>query len=84
MKRISIDNGATFDTVRNEDDVWGIFQCILDQQKISYGSMWCNIVNLMDDGTREKAHELVADHCWTEAEFLLKYLELANEDLIIG
>ena len=84
MKRISINNGATFDTVRNEDDVQEIFQCILDQQKISHGSMWCNIVNLMDDETREKAHELVADHCWTEAEFLLKYLELANEDLIIG
>ncbi len=40
------------------------------------------IVNYMDDDTREKVHsELVP--C-TEVEFLTRYLELANDDLIIG
>ena len=40
------------------------------------------IVNHMDDDTRETVHsELVP--C-TEVEFLTRYLELANDDLIIG
>ena len=82
MKRISIDNGATFDTVNTEDDVREIFWSILNERNISYGSMWLEIVNMMDDEIRERVHEEIdPDH--TEAEFLIEYLKQANDDLII-
>ena len=43
---------------------------------------WNAIVQMMDDDTREKVHDELAP-C-TELEFLIRYLELAPEDLIIG
>ena len=43
---------------------------------------WDTIVNYMDDETREKVHDEIAP-C-TELEFLTRYLELADDDLIIG
>lgn len=43
---------------------------------------WDTIVNMMDDETREHVHDEIAP-C-TELEFLVKYLELADDDLIIG
>lgn len=94
MARISIDNGSHFHEIKTMEEMEELFaelRCRDAQQRgalydstTGWGTIWCNIVNLMDDETREKAHELVADHCWSEAEFLLKYLELASEPLIIG
>ena len=43
---------------------------------------WQTIVNMMDDETRETVHAEMAP-C-TELEFLTRYLELAQADLIIG
>jgi hypothetical protein len=43
---------------------------------------WDVIVSMMDDETREKVHFELAP-C-TEKEFLTRYLEIADEDLIIG
>lgn len=46
------------------------------------GVQWDVIVNFMDDETRENVHMELAP-C-TEAEFLTRYLEIAEYDLIIG
>ena len=46
------------------------------------GMDWDAIVQMMDDETRESVAEELAP-C-TEVEFLSRYLELADEDLIIG
>lgn len=46
------------------------------------GMDWAAIVQMMDDETRESVAEELAP-C-TEVEFLTRYLELANDDLIIG
>ena len=43
---------------------------------------WNSIVSMMDDETREKVHNEIAP-C-TELEFLTRYLELADDDLIVG
>lgn len=43
---------------------------------------WETIVAAMDDDTRERVHDEIAP-C-TEVEFLVRYLQLAREDLIIG
>lgn len=43
---------------------------------------WNSIVNMMDDETREKVHDEIAP-C-TELKFLTRYLELADDDLIVG
>ena len=70
MKHISIDNGNSYMTAQEA------------MPEITSRNMWDVVVNMMDDDTREKVHsELVP--C-TEVEFLTRYLELANDDLIIG
>lgn len=70
MKYISIDNGANYNTA---SDIIG---------EIMERELWDSIVQAMDDETRERvAAELPP--C-TEAEFLARYLELAEEDLVIG
>jgi hypothetical protein len=43
---------------------------------------WDVIVNMMDDDTREAVHNEIAP-C-TEIEFLVRYLEIAPDDLVIG
>lgn len=43
---------------------------------------WDVIVNFMDDEIRERVHMEIAP-C-TEEEFLTRYLELAEHDLVIG
>lgn len=43
---------------------------------------WDAIVNMMDDEIREQVHSELAP-C-TELEFLTRYLELAEDDIIIG
>jgi hypothetical protein len=43
---------------------------------------WDVIVHYMDDETREQVHSELAP-C-AELDFLIRYLELAPEDLIIG
>ena len=70
MKKISLDNGHSYMTAQEA------------MPEITSRNMWDTVINMMDDDTREKVHsELVP--C-TEVEFLMRYLELANDDLIIG
>ena len=66
MKRISIDNGASFVTAA----------------EAVQGASWDAITALMDVDTMEKVNAELAP-C-TEEEFLSRYLEIAQEDLIIG
>lgn len=70
MKHISLDNGHTYTTAAGA------------MAEINERGLWDAIVNLMDDDTREAVAAELAP-C-TEAEFLARYLELANDDLIIG
>lgn len=44
--------------------------------------LWPVVEQLMDDDTREQVHRELAP-C-TELEFLARYLEIADDDLIIG
>ena len=46
------------------------------------GADWDTIVNFMDDDTRETVHDAFASS--SREDFLRRYLELAEEDLIIG
>ena len=70
MKKISLDNGVTF------------MDATEAMREINENNLWDVVVNLMDDDTRERvAYEFGPD---TNAEFLAKYLEIAEEDLIIG
>lgn len=69
-KEISINNGHTFITAEEA------------MPEILERGLWDVVVAFMDDDVREKAHSLVAP-C-SELAFLKKYLELADEDLIIG
>lgn len=70
MKRISLDNGHTFLSVR---------EAFLE---IAKRKLWGAVVATMDDETRERTHTAVAP-C-TNEEFLEEYLARADEDLIIG
>lgn len=66
MKRISIDNGATYCTPAE-----ALEAVTIDQ-----------LAQYMDDDTRESVHAELAP-C-TDEEFLIRYLELASDDLIFG
>ena len=46
------------------------------------GADWDTIVNFMDDDTRETVHDAFAPS--SREDFLRRYLELAEDDLIIG
>ena len=67
MKRISIDNGATYITPAEA------------LEKMNNMDVYANY---MDDDTREQVASELAP-C-TDLEFLTRYLELANDDLVIG
>ena len=70
MKKISLNNGVTF-TNANEA-----------MKEINERNLWDVVVNFMDDDTRERvAYEFGPD---TNSEFLEKYLEIAEDDLVIG
>ena len=70
MSEISLDNGNTFTSAHEA------------MEQIESLGLWDAIVEAMDDELRERVHaELVP--C-TEEEFLSRYLELSEEDLIIG
>lgn len=69
--RISLNNGNSFLTIEQ-----------LEQQKEEILLKWDTIINFMNDEIREQVHAELAP-C-TELEFLKRYLELANEDIIIG
>lgn len=70
MKYISLDNGNTYNTAS---------EAITE---ILAANLWDAVVNMMDDDIREAvAFELAP--C-AEEEFLARYLELAEEDLVIG
>jgi hypothetical protein len=70
MKQISLNNGHSYMTAQEA------------MPEITRRNMWDVVVNMMDDDTREAVHADVAP-C-TELEFLVRYLELATDDLIIG
>lgn len=70
MSEISLDNGNTFTSAHEA------------MEQIESLGLWDAIVEVMDDEIREKVHAELAP-C-TEEEFLARYLELANENLIIG
>lgn len=70
MKIISIDNGANYNTASEAID------------EIMAQGLWDVIVDAMDDDTREEVAAELAP-C-TEVEFLARYLELAENDLVIG
>lgn len=69
-KEISLDNGNRF---TNAHDA---IQEIMDR------NLWDAVVNTMDDDTRDAVAAELAP-C-TEEAFLTRYLELAQDDLIIG
>ena len=69
-KEISLDNGIHFTDARDA------IQEILNRNR------WDAVVNMMDDDTREAVTAELAP-C-TEETFLIRYLELAPENLIIG
>ena len=71
---ISIDNGKTFFNVEELDVLFELVKNSSDT--------WLKIVNAMDDEIREMVNAELAP-C-AEIEFLTRYLELADNDLIIG
>lgn len=74
---LSLDNGRTFMT-RDDIEVEGLDAILAAHPAIT----WSVIVNAMDDETREAVAAELAP-C-SEEEFLLRYLELAPADLVIG
>ena len=68
--KISLDNGHTYQNAHNA------------MPEIKECGLWDAVVNSMNDDIREKVHAELAP-C-TEEEFLQRYLELADEDLVIG
>lgn len=69
-KEISLDNGLTFASAHTA------------MPEIMRHNLWDALVNLMDDDTRERVHTELAP-C-TEEEFLTRYLELAEKNLVLG
>ena len=69
-REISLDNGLTFTSAHDA------------MPEILRLNLWDAIVNLMDDEVRERVHAELAP-C-TEEEFLTRYLELAEENLVLG
>lgn len=70
MTKISLDNGHTYMTAQEA------------MPEITDNNLWDAILNMMDDDTAEAVHDELAP-C-TEQEFLARYLEIADHDLIIG
>ena len=68
MALISLNNGCTFMTAEEA----------VNSDHYDFET----ILNMMDDGIREKVHNELAPS--TDEEFLTRYLELADNDLIIG
>lgn len=69
MALISIDNGRNF--LSAEEAI----------PEIMERNLWEAVVNIMDDDTREAVHAELAP-C-SEAEFLARYLELSEEDIVL-
>lgn len=69
-REISLDNGLTFTSAHDA------------MPEILRLNLWDAIVNLMDDDIRERVYTELAP-C-TEEEFLTRYLELAEENLVLG
>lgn len=69
MARISLDNGNTFYAGEEVSELY-------------LAKYWDVIVEFMDDDIQKQVHDELAP-C-TEADFLRRYLELAEEDLIVG
>lgn len=71
MKMISFDNGNTFLTAEKA-------MVVVEEND----GLWDTLAGLMNDDIRESIHDNIAP-C-TKSEFLKAYLDLANDDLIIG
>ena len=72
-KMVSLDNGFTFLTAAEALEEMASERCCVN---------WDVLVNMMEDDAREAAANELAP-C-TELEFLTRYLELAEDDLVIG
>lgn len=70
MKQISLNNGHSYITAAEA------------MPEIASRNLWDAVVSMMDDDTRETVHNEIAP-C-TELEFLVRYLELAADDIVIG
>jgi hypothetical protein len=70
MKKFSIDNGVT---MGNEPEFLASRLAEID---------WDVVVNSMDDDTRELAHN--RNVVYSNLSFLMAYLRLAKDDLVIG
>lgn len=71
-KMVSLDNGFTFLAAAEALEEMASERCF----------NWDVLVNMMEDDAREAAADELAP-C-TELEFLTRYLELAEDDLVIG
>ena len=69
-KKLSLDNGNSYLTAAEATP------------EIGERGLWEVVVQAMDDDTRERVHAEIAP-C-TDEEFLQRYLELAEDDLVIG
>ena len=72
ISHISLDNGHTFLDVYN----------LTAEEKNDIDRLWDAIVGVMNHDTREQVHAELAP-C-NNIEFLQRYLELVDEDLVIG
>lgn len=70
MKMISLDNGRSY------------MYAAEAMPEINEYDLWDALVNFMDDDIREQVYFELAP-C-TDEEFLTRYLELADYDLILG
>lgn len=78
MKQISIDNGAHF---LEPEEAIKAMQERGEEDGVLFSDLWQVVADMMDDDTRETVHSELAP-C-TELEFLTRYLELADDDLIV-
>ena len=69
-REISLNNGLTFMSAHEA------------MPEIIERDLWDAVANFMDDEIRERVHAEIAP-C-TEEEFLTRYLELSEDDLVIG
>ena len=70
MKKISLNNGMTY--MHAEAAI----------EEINDRDLWDVVIASMDDETREKVHAELAP-C-TEKEFLERYLEISDQDIVVG
>lgn len=78
-RQISLDNGRTY---LDAAEAIEKLKADAEEYETPFEKLWQNVADLMDDDLREQVHAELAP-C-TEEEFLERYLELSDEDLIVG